>query len=340
MNIAILGKDNEERVYYLYSLICPIENIVRYIGITHDPKKRLSQHVSKKDVSNPHKLNWISCLREQKLKPTMEVLYCTKDFDDIAEKEIWFISEYRALVEDKLTNVSLGGASPPYVFGDKHWMKTDEGKERMSVILKERYKDPANRQKMSESMKGIKKSNTENIKAAAIVRSANPEWRKKISEQAIESGRSAGKNNPMYGKKRPEVGLLNRELFSTPVVQFDRAGNRIKTFPNAFEAAQEVGVKHASSIRVSCREHSLRCRGFYWRYEEDAVGNSIEIIPNEREKLYKKADLFRDEICIGTYEFSQAIKMAGCSVFYFYTKMAKGQLLDKNGNLWRIHKDE
>ena len=60
-------------MYYIYTLVCPLENRVRYIGQTKSSlQKRLSQHIweSKKDKKRySHKDNWILKLSRLNLKP-------------------------------------------------------------------------------------------------------------------------------------------------------------------------------------------------------------------------------------------------------------------------------
>lgn len=61
----------------IYELVCPIENQVRYIGRTTNPKNRLRQHCDLKHNSNLHNLNkgvWINNLLQLNLKPELLII--------------------------------------------------------------------------------------------------------------------------------------------------------------------------------------------------------------------------------------------------------------------------
>lgn len=62
-------------VYNIYTLTCPVDGIVKYIGITRnsDFTQRLNAHWSSREGTY-EKLIWIEQCRVLKLKPIMEVL--------------------------------------------------------------------------------------------------------------------------------------------------------------------------------------------------------------------------------------------------------------------------
>lgn len=59
---------------YIYYLICPIENKVRYVGKTKNPKSRYKQHISKLDKLITPKRKWLESLFEKKLLPIMKIV--------------------------------------------------------------------------------------------------------------------------------------------------------------------------------------------------------------------------------------------------------------------------
>lgn len=91
---------------YIYGLIDPRTNKIRYIGQTiQPPKYRLNNHLS--EVKNPkyntRKINWLKSLLNNGLKPELVILdTTTKDKADDLEKQ--WISKF-----DNLTNLTEGG---------------------------------------------------------------------------------------------------------------------------------------------------------------------------------------------------------------------------------------
>jgi len=87
-----------KKKYSLYLLICPNENIVKYIGITsRKVEERLYEHL-RMTGNNPHKNNWIKKLLNSKKSPKIKVI-----FDGLTEKEacnleIKLIKQHRKLL--------------------------------------------------------------------------------------------------------------------------------------------------------------------------------------------------------------------------------------------------
>jgi predicted GIY-YIG superfamily endonuclease len=70
----------------IYYLIDPINNKVRYVGNTKNPKQRYSQHLKDAEKSqNTRKQRWILTLKQNKMVPLMKIVETHPD-DDIARQ--------------------------------------------------------------------------------------------------------------------------------------------------------------------------------------------------------------------------------------------------------------
>ena len=74
---------NKKDTTILYKLICPIENKIRYIGITNNPNLRLKHHLTCKN--NKLKYEWIKRLKGFNQKPIMKII---QKYDTLKEAEI------------------------------------------------------------------------------------------------------------------------------------------------------------------------------------------------------------------------------------------------------------
>ena len=120
---------------YIYSLKHPITNEVRYIGKTINVKRRYKQHLY--DKRNSHKANWVRSLRNEGLKPIMEVIeICT---DNWQEREIFWISQF-----NNLTNFSKGGGI------DYVRTTTEETRIKISEANKGKSKTEEHKAKLSK----------------------------------------------------------------------------------------------------------------------------------------------------------------------------------------------
>lgn len=86
---------------FIYALLCPLSNQIRYIGKSKNPRMRLRHHlkeVRKQDwkVSPNYRQAWIHGLLSQGLKPTLLIL---EEIDETEwqSKEIYWISYYKKL---------------------------------------------------------------------------------------------------------------------------------------------------------------------------------------------------------------------------------------------------
>lgn len=91
----------DKRPVYIYALIDPRNETVRYIGQTCDPLSRLSAHKSNK--GNRQKMQWVQELRTQGYSPKMKILEKTTRAEG-RERELYWIYKH-ALEGAQLTNV-------------------------------------------------------------------------------------------------------------------------------------------------------------------------------------------------------------------------------------------
>lgn len=100
-------------MYSIYYLKCPTTNKVMYVGMTKDVVKRYYQHVRKK-TSNPKKDEWVRSLKNNGLKPLLEIVECGLNRDEAELREAYWIS-----INSDLLNMLDGGLMPPSQLGKK-----------------------------------------------------------------------------------------------------------------------------------------------------------------------------------------------------------------------------
>lgn len=116
------NNQTSKRNWTIYSLDCPIDNSVRYIGITsRSPRQRLKEHFFDSKKTNPYKWAWIKSLKRKGLKPAIRVLEKNLTEKEACEKEKEIIVLYRSADKyNKITNLHEGGNLPPLLFGNKN----------------------------------------------------------------------------------------------------------------------------------------------------------------------------------------------------------------------------
>lgn len=105
---------------YIYLLIDPITNEIRYVGQTIDLKSRFFKHC--RDKGKYHKAIWIQRLKRLGYKPIMKVIQSFENIsdEDLNNAEIYWIKQIKDLGND-LTNSTEGGQGN---IGHKHSLET------------------------------------------------------------------------------------------------------------------------------------------------------------------------------------------------------------------------
>jgi len=142
-------------INYIYILIDPVTDAVRYVGKSVNPDQRYRKHISeaKKLKANNHKINWVKSLLSQNLKPKMVVIDST-DSDWIWLEEYW-ISQFITW-GFKLVNGTNGGENPPSYKNKTH---SDEYKEiRRNLMIINNPAKNMNKEWKNNISKALKKN--------------------------------------------------------------------------------------------------------------------------------------------------------------------------------------
>lgn len=171
---------NNWSVYYL---LCPDTQIIRYVGISGNPKNRLRDHLREADKGTNHKAHWVKSLLKKKKKPIMQIVATELSLNEAKKVEI-IMGLMLFLLQDTLITNHLGalGSLGPKTTKESHRLWVERNPEawakRMSK-LRERWTKP----------------------------------------ETIES--VTGKNNAFYGKKhtdetKTKLSKINKEKYAEP----------------------------------------------------------------------------------------------------------------------------
>lgn len=224
---------------FIYILIDPRNDQIRYVGKSNTPGKRFLTHLCDKRKS--HVTAWIKQLLEKGLKPNQEII----DEISVNEWQFWeqhYISLYRSWGFN-LTNHSLGG------FGS------------ISVSLE-------TRQKMSLSKIGITWADRFGEESALSMKIKASDLRKGIPK-TFDAKQKMKANHSYWclGKKQSEQHVAKRIVhYSKRIIQTDLEGSFVKEWESAHQAARELNITQSNI--VSCLKKKTRKAGGYkWEYK-------------------------------------------------------------------------
>jgi len=93
---------SEVRKTFIYILVCPIDGMVKYVGKSNNPDKRLRDHMLDFRCMDIHKAMWVRNLKSQKMKPELIVIDEVNLFDWKYWESFW--CEYYKSLGFKLFN--------------------------------------------------------------------------------------------------------------------------------------------------------------------------------------------------------------------------------------------
>ena len=121
-----LSQKNEWNVYYL---ICPYKSVIRYVGISKNPERRLKEHLSASDKikkENPYKYNWIQKMKRKNLEPRLEIAFSNLTFEQAFILEETLIRAFKEMSPKDVTNIAPSN-KPPLSKGVKIYKCDMEG---------------------------------------------------------------------------------------------------------------------------------------------------------------------------------------------------------------------
>jgi len=249
-----MNNDNDSTVY-IYALIDPRDERVRYVGQAVNPARRFRKHLTDKRFSN-RKRAWIDELILLEKEPIMEVIEeCQKG--TVGEREQYWITHFRDLHPD-LLNISDGGR-----YGS--WTMGDESRKKISDAQKGRTRSDEHRKKLSDGLKGLTRSDETKKRMSDSKKGCTftDEHKKKLSDSR------KGKPNPRRQR---------------PVAQYALSGSFIQQFPSGKEAGEKTGID-IGNISACVNNRSRQAGGYQWK---KVVGGALMIIEPVRPRLAKK----------------------------------------------------
>lgn len=271
-------------ITYIYGLIDPKTNELRYIGKSINPKSRYRKHLSERFLRETYKDRWIRSVIDSGKKPHIEII----DIVDTTEWVYWekFYISYYKMLGANLTNGTIGGDQPPSTKGRKH---SKESRKKMSDSKKGKpipwlnngeNRSDTHKKNLSESLKGKKSEKKGKTYEEIYGLEKSKKLRKKLSES--HKGIYSGEKHPMYGKKHSDESIKkikekrSQQVFSEEsfqkrsnankikVYKYNLDGILIKIYDSLGEAYKEVSVKRLNKHF----KNGEPIEGFIWKKEK------------------------------------------------------------------------
>lgn len=156
---------------YIYVLVDPETQAIRYVGKADNPRKRLTGHIRGYRDSNKHKLNWIRGLASRGLYPIMQVIEQVP-YEMWPERECYWMQFYRSQ-GCALLNIADGGKGGSF-------LHTKEHKRKIGDFFRGKPQTPEHVEKRAAKHRGMKRS------PESVERSASKHRGKKLARDGVE----------------------------------------------------------------------------------------------------------------------------------------------------------
>lgn len=256
---------------FIYTLIDPNTNEIRYIGKSNTPRKRLYDHINECNTNKKsHKISWIKTLLDKGKRPTIEII------DEIytTEWEFWeqyWISQFKTWGFN-LTNITAGGAGCKY-------KRTCDTKQKMRKAKLGRKQSITQRYNKSISVRKYAAENPNYNKSSDKHHIISKEdlYKKYIVENLSLNKCASYFNTSKYTIFRniTEFGFQKdteqwkEQLISNPkkiVLQYDFNDKLIKEWFGLKSIQEELGL-NKSNVAHCCKGETKSCGGFIWKYK-------------------------------------------------------------------------
>lgn len=260
--------------YYIYTLTDPIDGEIKYIGKSKNMKNRLWNHMSPHSLKKSWtpKNKWLLWLRNQKLKPIMEVLDEGEENNIDLLEEYW-ISQFKSW-GFKLKNVASGGKGYSYWAGKKmpaySILKTKMNNPLRKVVCEYEIgtniliKEYDSINDASKDTKHKKDTIVNSCKGRSIPHKFGYYWRFKDNYfPYVERDL----------KHTPEDLLKMKMNYPTrkTICQYEIGTDKLmKEWDSSKEIERETGINHGH-VNKCCKgiENYNSAGGYYWRFKNN-----------------------------------------------------------------------
>lgn len=237
---------------YIYGLVDPETNQLRYIGKSKNPESRYRKHLQDSKKKITYKDKWIYHVLFKQKKPELIILDFTLN-DDWEEIEKFYIAYFK-FIGAKLTNLTEGGDNPPSAKG-RVW--TAEQLKRISENNKGKKRSEETKKNISLSKKGKPLPHL-NGKERSLSHRKNIS----LSLKGRTSPNKGKKFDDQYRKKLSDAHSHQKKK----VIQINKNGEIIKIWDSIADAKKEYKNNH---ICECCLGKVKTAAGFKWKYKNE-----------------------------------------------------------------------
>jgi len=274
---------------YIYKLIDPETNDIRYIGQTDNIKRRYNDHVSSSfnensDCYNTYKARWIRKLKSKDLLPLIEIIEECVDVIESNIREKYYIekltnegykltnshsldvTEFSVETKKKMSNARKGKTLEEIVGLEKSIELKEYYSERTKLNNPNKSNDPLVREKISNTLKEYFEDK-ENHWAYGL--KMTDEHNEKLRLAKLNNPKNVGNRKPRTEEQKEKIrnSLSGSKINRSEILQYDLDMNLVKEWKSLREIERIDTTMSRSQIAKCCKGNRETYAGFIWKYK-------------------------------------------------------------------------
>lgn len=230
-------------IAYIYALVDPRNNQIRYIGKTTNPKNRLSGHITecKKDNVNHYRAMWIKSLLKENLKPSIKFLKICA-LSEFSKYEAEYINLYK---NDKLTNSD----------------ETGQGNVNRVKDVIDRMSKPKSREVYQYDLNGIFINKYKSVREASRALDIDHSYISRCCNGVY-------KHTQGFIFRYDEIivsKISNPNAVKKSVIEVDKIGNKLGEWVSIMECSRDTGIDNGNLSKV-CNGKIKSIKGRFFRF--------------------------------------------------------------------------
>jgi hypothetical protein len=274
---------------YIYKLIDPSNNEIRYIGQTDDIKRRYNDHISSSmnensDSYDTYKARWVRKLKLSGLLPIIEIVEECDSLEQSNIRERYYVSkltnegcrltnsyitdvtEFSSHTREKMSNARKGKTLEEIVGLEKSLKLKEYYSERIKLNNPNKNNDPLVREKISNTLKEYF-SDKENHWAYGL--KMDDEHNEKLRRAKLNNPKNVGNRKPRTEEQKEKIrnSIKGTKIKRSEILQYDLDMRLVKQWKSLREIERTDSSLSRSQIAKCCKGNKDTYAGFIWRYD-------------------------------------------------------------------------
>ena len=275
---------------YIYKLIDPSNNEIRYIGQTDDIKRRYNYHISSSmnensDSYDTYKARWVRKLKLSGLLPIIEIVEECDSLEQSNIRERYYVSkltnegcrltnssitdvtEFSSHTREKMSNARKGKTLEQIVGLEKSIELKKYYSERTKLNNPNKNNDPLVREKISNTLKEYF-SDKENHWAYGL--KMDDEHNEKLRLAKLNNPKNVGNRKPRTEEQKDKIrnSIKGIKIKRSVILQYDLDMNLVNEWKSLREIERSNSSLSRNQIAKCCKGDKNTYAGFIWNYKQ------------------------------------------------------------------------